>query len=188
MSLPSADHVKWQKWLKRQDWLVIEAEMAWNVMIRNDIDLAMTWHDGKSGALSLALWLSLSLSGPLSCSLALSLSLALAIAIAFTLALLLTLSCSHAFSLSRCLAFLLSCSFALSLLRSCSLYLSLFLSYFTRYHFCDEETKTFPWNGGKKYWLTPVDEMKSFMILAFVSLLIRKIKNFIWFTHVYAIF
>ena len=180
MSLPSADRGKWQKWQKRQDLLVKAAEMAWNVMIRNNIDLAMAWHDGKSVALSrsrslalsLALWPSLALALPLSLSFSLSrfhsCSLAFALSLPRSLTLALTLSGSHtlwlALTLSRSLSRSLAHSHALSLSRFCALSIS--LSYFTKDHFRDEGTKTFPWNGGKKYRLTPVEEMTSFMILA----------------------
>ena len=102
MSLSSGDQMKWQKWQKGQDWLVIAAEMAWNVMIRNDIDLAMT----------------LSLSGPLSRSLALSLWPSLSRSLALALSL----------SLSRSLALSLAISLSLSLSRSRYLALALSLS------------------------------------------------------------
>ena len=94
MSLSSTDQMKWQEWQKRQDWLVIAAEMAWNVMIRNDIDLAMTL--SLSGPL--ALWPSLCRSRSLAVSLSCACSFAL------TISLLLSCSCACAFALALALS------------------------------------------------------------------------------------
>ena len=95
-------------------------------MIRNNIDLVMTYHVGKSVALSLLL------SGPLSRSLAFS--LLLSHSHSCSLALLLAL----AILLSRSRSYALVLTLALSLALALALFLS--QSYFTRDHFRDKET------------------------------------------------
>ena len=112
MSLSSGDQMKWQKWQKGQDWLVIAAEMAWNVMIRNDIDLAMTLSlsGPLSRSLALSLWPSLSRSLALALSLSLSRSLALSLSLLLSRSRYLALAISLSLSRSRYLALALSLS------------------------------------------------------------------------------